>query len=182
MKKILVVALVAMLGISTYAQDGLKGTWFATAQLGYSDNGGSGSDAYKVTSVVPIVGTFVTPNVALGIGAGFVSVDDGGTTSSTTVVEPLARKYWNVAGSLYFYGQVAVPLLFGENTTTYGATLTPGLDYVVNKWFTVEFSTTLASLHFTSVDGGDTSTAFSLNPMAHSSLGTTAQVGFKFLF
>lgn len=184
MKKLLLAGALAFVSLfSAQESNGLKGTWFATAQLGYSSNGGSGEAKSTTFSAVPILGTFIAPTTAVGVGAGVISSKTGSADSvNTVVVEPLVRKYWNVAGSLYFFGQGAVPMLFGENTSTFGVTLTPGLDYVVNKWFTVELSATVAGLHFTSVKGGDTSTDFGVNPMAHSALGTTSQVGFKFLF
>jgi hypothetical protein len=39
--------------------------------------------------------------------------DADGTNANTglVVVEPLARKYWNIAGNFYFFGQLATPLL-----------------------------------------------------------------------
>lgn len=189
MKKLLLAGAIALMGATTVnaqtaqKNEGLKGTWFATAQLGYTSNGASGTAKETTFTAIPVVGTFVAPTTAVGVGVGVISSKTGGKKAvNTVVVEPLARKYWPVAGRLYFFGQAAVPMLFKDGSTTFGATLTPGLDYVVNSWFTVEFSTTVASLHFTTVDGGDTSTSFQANPFAHSILGTNSQIGFKFLF
>lgn len=183
MKKLLLAGALAIAGLVSAQKSGLQGTWFATAQLGYQSNGASGNAKVSTTTIIPIVGTFVSPNVAIGLGGGVVSTKTGSQSAvNTTVLEPLVRKYWNVAGSLYFYGQGAVPILIGDNQTTYGVTLTPGFDYVLTKWFTVELSATVAGLQFTSVKGGNTAVNFGINPMAHSSLGTSTQVGFKFLF
>ncbi len=177
MRKFLLCA-VALLGLATANAQGLKGTWFATAQFGYEQQGD-----VDVTTFVPVVGTFVAPTTAVGLGAGVISAKpEGGDASNTTVVEPLVRKYFPVAGKLYFYGQVAAPMLFGEGQDIYGATLTPGLDFVVNSWFTVEFSATVASFQVVSPEVGDSQVSFKMNPFAHSLLGTNAQVGFKFLF
>jgi|JI61114C2RNA_FD_contig_71_17220_length_699_multi_3_in_0_out_0_1 hypothetical protein len=179
MKKLLFI--VTVLLVSQINAQGLKGTWFATANLSYSSNGAE--VATKNTTILPIVGTFITDNVAVGLGAGILSTKVGDAdANNTTVIEPLVRKYWNVSGNLFFFGQAAVPVILSDGVTTYGATLTPGLDYVVNKHFTVEFSHTIANLSFTSVDGGDTSTNFSLNGMGHTVFGGASQVGFKFLF
>ena len=179
MKKLLFI--VAVLVASQINAQGLKGTWFATANLAYSSDGAE--QATKHTLILPIVGTFVTDNVAVGLGAGILSskVGDGDATN-VTVIEPLVRKYWNVSGNLYFFGQAAVPVILSDGASTYGATLTPGLDFVVNSHFTVEFSHTVANLSFTSVDGGDTSTDFSVNGVGHTAFGGASQVGFKFLF
>lgn len=185
MKKLFVACLVALVGLVNAQENsqGLKGTWFATAQLGYSSNGAKGAAKATTTVAVPIVGTFIAPTTAVGIGAGVISAKVGEADAvNTTVVEPLVREYWPVAGSLFFFGQAAVPVLLNDASTTVGVTLTPGLDFVVNKWFTVEFSTTVASLHFVSPKKGDTQTAFNMNPMAHSNFGVNSQIGFKFLF
>lgn len=78
------------------------------------------------------------------------------------VVEPFARKYWTLSDKLYFFGQLAVPMKFGKeeaevsavstngNTTVtssvsteakytaVGVTVKPGLDYFLNKNWTIE--------------------------------------------
>lgn len=82
------------------------------------------------------------------------------------VVAPFARKYWTLSDKLYFFGQLAVPMQFGKSevenssvtttttaagTTTstssvsseakytqVGVTVKPGLDYFLNKNWTIE--------------------------------------------
>ncbi|PQA92738.1 Opacity protein [Chryseobacterium piscicola] len=78
------------------------------------------------------------------------------------VIEPFARKYWTLSDKLYFFGQLAVPMQFGkienESTsvttigsttsttstsseakyTSVGVTVKPGLDYFLNKNWTIE--------------------------------------------
>lgn len=179
MKKLLFI--VAVLVASQINAQGLKGTWFATANLSFDTDGAE--VATKHTTILPIVGTFVTDNVAVGVGVGLLSTKVGEDDAvNTTVIEPLVRKYWNVSGSLFFFGQAAVPVILNDGVSNFGATLTPGLDYVVGKHVTVEFSHTVASLSFNSEDGGDTATAFSFNGMGHTVFGGTSQVGIKFLF
>jgi hypothetical protein len=85
-----------------------------------------------------------------GVGNIASSTDNnlGVTTSdkSTFVVKPLVRKYWNIKGGLFFYGQAAVPVMFGKEkvadskTMSVNLELAPGFDYVINKWMTVETS------------------------------------------
>lgn len=88
------------------------------------------------------------------------------TTSETKkpafVVAPFVRKYWTLGDKLYFFGQLAVPMTFGkteiENTTVtttgsttttisasseakytqVGVTVKPGLDYFLNKNWSIE--------------------------------------------
>ncbi len=183
MKKLLLAGALAIVGMFSAQDKGLQGTWFATAQIGYNSNGESGDAKKTNTVVLPIVGYFVAPTTAVGIGAGIISSKTGGDTTTNVIIEPLVRKYWNVSGPLYFFGQVAAPMIFFEGgNSQYGLTLTPGLDYVMTKHFTVEFSATVANLEFSKEKGGSTSTSFGVNPMAHSAFGTSALVGFKFLF
>jgi outer membrane immunogenic protein len=78
------------------------------------------------------------------------------------VVEPFVRKYWTLSDKLYIFGQLAVPMQFGktevENTTVattgsttvtnstsseakytqVGVTVKPGLDYFLNKNWSIE--------------------------------------------
>lgn len=78
------------------------------------------------------------------------------------VIAPFARKYWTLSDKLYFFGQLAVPMQFGKTetetssvstngTTTVstststeakytqvGVTVKPGLDYFLNKNWTIE--------------------------------------------
>ncbi|AYZ12286.1 porin family protein [Chryseobacterium arthrosphaerae] len=77
------------------------------------------------------------------------------------VVEPFVRKYWTLSDKLYIFGQLAVPMRFGKtkDRTSYarisgytyttsetieskyteiGVTVKPGLDYFLNKNWTIE--------------------------------------------
>jgi opacity protein-like surface antigen len=112
---------------------------------------------------LPVVGTFVTPSVAVGAGVGFINMkseSNTGTTAKTDliVIEPLARKYWNVAGSLYFFGQLAAPIIIGKEkesdlkVSQVGLALSGGFDYFVTKSFSVEFSYDLANFTSTTLD------------------------------
>lgn len=104
MKKILSLVGIVLIGLTVKAQDsnqGLKGAWFATSQFGYQQTK-TGDVKHTNLSVIPIAGTFVTPSVAIGAGLGYINMksDLSGKTKLKTdliVIEPLARKYWNVA-------------------------------------------------------------------------------------
>ncbi|KRD58095.1 hypothetical protein ASE40_17295 [Flavobacterium sp. Root935] len=212
MKKIVTLVSIALVSLTAKAQDsgqGLKGTWFATSQFGYQQT--KSADAKNTTlSVLPIVGTFVTPSVAVGAGVGYINIkadSDAGTAAKTDlfVAQPLVRKYWNVAGSLYFFGQVAVPIITGKEKESelkvnqVGLSLSGGFDYFVTKNFSVEFSYDLANFTSTTIDPktGDktTVTNFGLahvanvDPFYNTALGgsnpnltSPISVGFKFLF
>ncbi len=91
-----------------------------------------------------------------------LTVSEGITKKPAFVVEPFVRKYWTLSDKLYFFGQLAVPMQFGKtkeetNTVTtvgnstvsnststeakytqIGVTVKPGLDYFLNKNWTIE--------------------------------------------
>ena len=210
MKKILLLAGIVLLGITAKAQEkGLQGAWFVTSQIGYQQTK-SGSNTGTNLTVLPIVGTFVTPSVAVGAAVGYINIkseNSAGTAASTglLVVEPLARKYWNVSGSLYFFGQLALPIISGKEkeselkVSQFGLSASSGFDYFVTKNFSVEFSYNLANLSSTTLTPktGDktTITDFSLahvasvDPTYVSALGgsnptltSPLSFGFKFVF
>ncbi|MDY0986811.1 hypothetical protein SOM12_05240 [Flavobacterium sp. CFBP9031] len=212
MKKIVTLVGVVIMGLTAKAQDstqGLKGAWFATSQFGYRQTK-TADEKNTTLSVLPIVGTFVTPSVAVGAGVGFINIkadSDAGTAAKTNlfVAQPLVRKYWNVAGSLYFFGQLAVPIITGKEKESelkvnqVGLSLSGGFDYFVTKNFSVEFSYDLANFTSTTLDPktGDktTVTNFGLAHVANvdpfyntalagsnPNLTSPVSVGFKFVF
>ena len=208
MKKILSLVGIVLISLTAKAQDanqGLKGAWFATSQFGYQQTK-TGDVKDTNLSIIPIVGTFVTPSVAVGAGLGYINMKSGENEKTIgktdlIVIEPLARKYWNVAGSLYFFGQAALPVITGKEKESdtkinqFGLSVSGGFDYFVTKSFSVEFSYDLVNFTSTTIDPKDdaktTVTNFGLAHMANvdsaylvggSSLTTPLSVGFKFIF
>ncbi|WP_143883594.1 outer membrane beta-barrel protein [Chryseobacterium binzhouense] len=161
MKKILLAAAVVAFGLSN-AQIA-KGTTYVSGVVGYSSTENNNDDT-KVENfaVVPTVGYFVAPNLAVGLGVGYASASEKETfqngfdkyTQSAFVVEPFVRKYWTLGDKLYIFGQLSVPMQFGNekmeenlnNTTvsnkvnynSFGVSVKPGLDYFLNKNWTIE--------------------------------------------
>jgi len=209
MKKFLLLAGIALMGLTANAQDGLKGAWFATSQFGYTQTKTGDVKGTNLT-VLPIVGTFVTPSVAVGAGVGMVNIkaeNATGTVAKTSllVAEPLVRKYWNVAGKMYFFGQLAAPIITGKESESelkvsqFGLAMSSGLDFFVTKNFSVEFSYNLANFSSTTLTPktGDktTITDFSLAHVAsvdpayigalggsNPTLTSPLSFGFKFVF
>ncbi|MDR1877607.1 MAG: hypothetical protein LBQ84_08295 [Flavobacteriaceae bacterium] len=221
MKKLFLVGALALTGLFATAQEseGLKGTWFVGGQLGFgsTDDGKKYSEKTSSISAVPIVGTFVSPSVAVGLGIGYL----GGSSkvgdydqdkSSKIVIKPLVRKYWNITGGLFFYGQIAAPVIIGTdtkytytvdintgkevknenktNTSDIGLEVSPGFDYVINKWLTIETSFTIFSFnyHSSKEDVKDAKASSEVNVSANPfksmddrTVGAL-QVGVKFLF
>jgi opacity protein-like surface antigen len=212
MKKILLVAGIVLLSLAVNAQEkskGLQGAWFATSQIGYQQTK-SGNVKSTNLSVLPIVGTFVSPSVAVGAGIGYVNIksENGSATTANTglvVFEPLARKYWNVAGSLYFFGQLAAPIINGKEkesdlkVSQFGLAMSGGFDFFVTKNFSVEFSYDLVNFtsttltpqtgNKTTVTNFSAAHVASVEPVYIDALGgsmpnltTPLSFGFKFIF
>lgn len=212
MKKIVTLVGVVLISLTAKAQEesqGLKGTWFATSQFGYQQTK-TADEKNTSLSVLPIVGTFVTPSVAVGVGVGYINIkaeSDAGTAAKTDliVVQPIVRKYWNIAGSLYFFGQAALPVITGKEKESelkvnqFGLSVSGGFDYFITKNFSVEFSYDLANFTSTTLEpkNGEktTVTNFGLAHVANvdpfyntalagsnPNLTSPLSFGFKFLF
>jgi len=202
MKKLLLIAGIVLLSFNGQAQEksqGLQGTWWVAGQVSYNSEK-TGDAKSSSTMVLPIVGYFFAPSVTFGVGLGNISstTDNaaGVTTadSNTLVVKPLIRKYWNINGGLYFYGQAALPVMLGKDkiadskSTSVALEVAPGFDYIINKWLTVETSFTIFNLSSTTItpDTGEKTTKIGFNANPMNSVGdrtlSSLQVGVKFLF
>ncbi len=203
MKKLFLVAGIALLSWQVNAQEktksGLQGTWWVAGQVSFATEK-TGDAKTDSSMILPIVGYFVAPSTTLGLGVGNIAskqVNNLGVTTSesnTFVVKPLVRKYWNIKGGFFFYGQAAVPVTIGKDKlnddkfNSVSLELSPGFDYIINKWLTVETSFTIlnvgASRETPAVGEKTTSFEFNANPMnsvSDRALGGL-QVGVKFLF
>lgn len=202
MKKLFLLAGIALLSLNVNAQEkeskGLEGTWWVAGQTSFSSS--KTGDA-KTTSnmILPIVGYFISPSVTVGAGLGVINgkTDNGfaiTSETSTFVVKPLIRKYWNISGGLFFYGQAALPVTMGKDkvadskTSSVTLELAPGFDYIINKWMTVETSFTIFNVGTSTYtpNVGDKTTNFGFNANPMNSMGDrqlgSLQVGVKFLF
>jgi hypothetical protein len=201
MKKILLVAGIVLLSLTANAQEkskGLQGVWWAAGQVSF-DSSKTGDAKTNSSMILPILGTFISPDVTVGLGIGNINSTTklGSATtaeSNTFVIKPLVRKYWNVSGSLFFFGQAALPVMIGKDkitdlkTSSVALTIAPGFDYVINKWLTVETSFDVLNVSTSTstpkVGNKTTKFGFNANPMnsvADRNLGAL-QVGVKFLF
>lgn len=206
MRKTVLILTMALISISLSAQEGLKGIWFAGGQIEFSSSKDKSTGVElktNNTTVLPIIGGFISPSVAIGTGIGYM----GGKTkadgvqdskSDSFVLKPLARKYWNITGGLYFFGQISLPMIFGKiegensdskiNTTDISLEIAPGFDYVVNSWLTIETSFTILNMGYNKQKpkGGDSSSNFGFNANPFNSINDRTvgnlQVGVKFLF
>ena len=195
MKKMLLAAVLALICVGTSAQ-GLKGTWFAGGNISYTKNEFSlvSDDLVdtKAFTIMPLLGNFVSPTVAVGGAIGYTHADLDGIKNNTFTLMPLARKYWNIAGNLYVFGQMALPVAFGTikndipDIDTFGMhfEVSPGFDLIVNDWMTIEAYFTLFSTGFNRVkQDGESATnwTFTGESINGRSFGDMT-VGVKFLF
>ena len=201
MKKLLLLAGIALLGFNANAQEekkGLEGTWWVAGQVAFGTEK-TGDIKESSSTVLPIVGYFIAPTTTVGVGVGMLNTkaENGSVTTSETsaiVIKPLVRKYWNVSGNLFFFGQASLPVIIGDDkqndvkSSSVALELAPGFDYIVNKWLTVETSFTIFNTGFTSSkpDGGEKTTSFDFNANPMNSVSDrqigNLQVGVKFLF
>ncbi|WP_432708084.1 outer membrane beta-barrel protein [Pedobacter sp.] len=158
MKK-LVLSLVAVFAFAfaTQAQTE-KGNVLVGGNVGFNTSKTDGADKSDVNfKVVPSVGYFVADNFAIGTGVGYnynkqVSRNN---LNQAFEVSPFGRYYVDLNDNFKFFGQLAVPMAFGNNkyvdangntgdklatTTNIGVNLAPGFAYYPSKKVGIEFS------------------------------------------
>ena len=159
MKKLLL-SMVAVVGfaLATQAQTE-KGNVLLGGNVGFNTSKTDGAEKSDVSfSIVPTVGYFVSDNLAIGTGVGYnydKSVS-GKNLNQAFEVSPFGRYYVNLSDQFKFFGQLSVPMAFGNNklvddqgnvaddkyasTTSIGVNLAPGLAFYPTKRFGIEFS------------------------------------------
>lgn len=196
MKKLLfTIAAFALIGITTVSAQGFKGKWFALGQASY---GSQADNKIKNYSILPVVGTFVAPTTAIGLGIGYIgskneTIENTVAKAGTFVVQPLARKYWPVTENFLIFGQAAVPMYFIDNTTeisgadkvsskatSIGIQIAPGIDYFLSKNFSIEANFGLINWQTTKPKGGESSSEFDIN--VNSGFLGGLNIGLKYIF
>ena len=151
------VAVVAF-GLSTQAQTE-KGNVLLGGNVGFSTSKTDGASKSDVSfSIVPRVGYFVSDNIAIGTGVGY-NYDkqvSNNNLNQAFEVSPFGRYYVNLSDQFKFFGQLSVPMAFGNNklvdaqgnvadnkhatTTNIGVNLAPGFAFYPTKKIGIEFS------------------------------------------
>ena len=177
MKKILLSAVIALAVMTTTnAQEkaDLTGTWWGLGQIEYLDD-----EANDLTSftVLPVIGTFVSPSVTVGMGVGYTSTTVGDADAVDAIIlMPLARKYWGVSEKLFVFGQADAPITLYEDAKAYGFNIRPGIDYLIGGKFTIEASFGGLGYAISDPDVGDATGTLSF------SLNSSINFGLKYLF
>ena len=160
MKKLLLSLIaVSALAFSTQAQTE-KGNLVVGGTVQYTSEKTDGANhADKTLQIIPSVGYFVADNFALGTGIGYQYTKDYTTVASVQsgafVISPFARAYKGVTDQFKFFGQLSVPMSFGNNkvgdangdnmtktgkNNTIGVALSPGFAFFPTKKFGIEFA------------------------------------------
>lgn len=133
MKKLLLAGAVALFGLS--GAQIKTGTLYLSGQAGFSQEKNNNTEIKNQDfSVIPTMGIFIAPNVAVGAGIGYSGnrreyVDFIASPISSeskryrSVVKmnaftaaPFIRKYWMLSDNLYFFGHLEVPIQIGKRT------------------------------------------------------------------
>ncbi|MFW0718829.1 outer membrane beta-barrel protein [Pedobacter sp. N23S346] len=158
MKKLLL-SLVAVAGLvySANAQTE-KGKIMLGGSVGFNSTKVEGAAKSDVSfSIVPNVGYFVSDNFAIGTGVGYTSDKEVSENNINQAfkVAPFGRYYVNLSDQFKFFGQLSVPMEFGNNkfvdnngdtgakiskTTDIGVNLAPGFAFFPTKRIGIEVS------------------------------------------
>ncbi|MCX2476718.1 outer membrane beta-barrel protein [Pedobacter sp. MC2016-05] len=158
MKKLLLsVVAVAGLVYGANAQTE-KGKVILGGNVGFNSTKVEGAAKSDVSfSVVPSVGYFVDNNFAIGTGVGYnynKQVSEN-SLNQAFVVAPFGRYYVGLSEQFKFFGQLSVPMAFGNNkivndngdtgarvasTTSIGVNIAPGFAFFPTKRIGIEVS------------------------------------------
>jgi outer membrane protein W len=159
MKKLLLsMVAVAALAFTTQAQTE-KGNFMLGGNVGFSTSKTDGAAKSDVSfSIVPSVGYFVSDNFAVGTGVGYTydKQVSKNNLNQAFEVSPFGRYYVNLSDQFKFFGQLSVPMAFGNikvvdnqgnvadnklaSTTSIGVNVAPGFAFYPTKRIGIEFS------------------------------------------
>lgn len=138
-----------------------QGKFIVGGNVSYSTSksDAAGAKSSHNFSIVPNVGYFVSDNIAVGTGIGYESnkLDRASEVgkSEAFVVSPFGRYYVPVADKFKFFGQLSVPMAFGNtketdeqlkvgdktgSSTSIGVALAPGFAYFPSSKIGIEFA------------------------------------------
>ncbi|KEQ31439.1 outer membrane beta-barrel protein [Pedobacter antarcticus] len=160
MKKLLLsLVAVSALAFTTQAQTE-QGKFMIGGNVELNTNKTSGAKKTDFNfAVIPSVGYFVSDNFAVGTGIGYSYAKIYSTTASVKnnafEVSPFARAYKGISDEFKFFGQLSVPMTFGNtkvgdaegnnmvktgNNNQVGVALSPGFAFFPSKKIGIEFS------------------------------------------
>src|SRR5690606_973837 len=153
-----------------------KGKFIVGGNVSYSTTK-SDADNAKAShdfSIVPNVGYFVSDNIAVGTGIGYLSSKASTANpigkQEAFVVSPFGRYYTPVAEKFKFFGQLSVPMAFGSTKaidgdlkvgdkssdyTSIGVALSPGFAFYPSSKIGIEFAFNGITYNNQSFEDGD---------------------------
>jgi len=181
MKKTILLSIIAILAFTNInaqeetSSQGFKGVWWGLGQLEYSNDEEADTSSF---TILPVVGTFISPTITVGLGVGYTSttIEDADAVGSF-IVMPLVRKYWGISDKFYLFAQGDVPITIGEDSKSYGFNVRPGIDYFIGGSFTIEATFGQFGYNIVDYDEGDSfgTTSLGFNMM-------NVNFGLKYLF
>ncbi len=181
MKKTILLSIIAIFAFTNInaqeetSSQGFKGVWWGLGQLEYTNNEGTDTSSF---TVLPVVGTFISPTITVAFGAGYTSTTIGDDDAvGAIILMPLVRKYWEITDKFFLFAQGDVPISIGEYSKSYGFNVRPGIDYFIGGSFTIEATFGQFGYNITDPDIGDSTgtTSLGFNMM-------NVNVGLKYLF
>lgn len=158
MKKLLLsLVAVAAFAVSSQAQTE-KGKVMVGGNIGFSTSKVDGANKSDFNfRAIPSVGYFVSDNIAIGTGVGYAYDKSVSTRNLNQAFEvaPFGRYYVGLSDQFKFFGQLSVPMAFGNNkavdvegntgdktasTTSIGAYVSPGFAFFPTKRVGIEVS------------------------------------------
>ncbi|MCZ4245035.1 outer membrane beta-barrel protein [Pedobacter punctiformis] len=158
MKKLLL-SLVAVAGLVYGANAQTeKGKVILGGNVGFNTSKVDGANKADVSfSIVPSAGYFVANNFAIGTGVGYTYNKEVSRLrqNEAFVVAPFGRYYVGLSDQFKFFGQLSVPMAFGNNkivdangdtgakvgsTTSIGVNVAPGFAFFPTKRIGIEVS------------------------------------------
>lgn len=205
MKKLfLSIAVLSGIAFTTQAQTE-KGKFILGGSASYESvkSDAAGANANEGLTILPNIGYFVTDNIAVGTGIGY-NYSNSGVASvngqkEAFVVNPFGRYYTSLGENFKFFGQVQVPLAFGNikevdangdsgaktgTTTAIGVALSPGFAYYPTKKIGIEFALNGFSYNNLKVEDGNGNKvdALSNNSFAIGTNFFSPKIGVQFHF
>ncbi|MFC6268018.1 outer membrane beta-barrel protein [Frigoriflavimonas asaccharolytica] len=161
MKKVILASAIALFGMVS-AQESetpgfVKGDTFITGAVGFT-NSTQGEVKNNTFTIAPSVGYFVSPNIAVGVRAGYTNMNETDKTTSITVenesdtfaVGAFGRYYYTPASRFSIFGELNANYGNQKFTNTVGGVSTdakfnafdvniaPGVNYFISKNFALE--------------------------------------------
>jgi hypothetical protein len=175
MKKLLLsLVAVAGLAISTQAQTE-KGKILLGGSVGFSTSKADGAKKSDFSfNVAPSAGYFISDNFAIGTGLGYKyeKAVNAGYLHQAFEVAPFGRYYVGISDQFKFFGQLSVPMSFGNikdiddvtgdvgdkvaTSTEIGVQLAPGFAFYPTKRIGIELS--VAGLGYNNISLKDSAT------------------------